>query len=214
MQSLHRTFSRRNSQTKNSSENHNGGPEGSLDSKSSFDTISLCALQMNHAVRTCLGSPHNALHSSSYIVCTFPLLAGPSQTGTGTDNGRVDDFILSQNVYGESVIPYTTSRIECVKSFFSADRPNYLQLFRKHISKRAAGKGRAVLENMWLDASTIETCFRSNPLDEEAAVQAGLTKWVEGKGRQPPTWEALLEAMKDAEIAQEHFRNLWTDIHT
>ena len=74
------------------------------------------------AVRTCFGSRHNALHSSSYIVCTFPLLAGPSQTGTGTDNGRVDDFILSQNVYGESVIPYTT----CQE--LSVSNPSFLQI--------------------------------------------------------------------------------------
>ena len=63
--------------------------------------------------------------------------------------------------------------------------------------------GRAVLEGVWLDAATIESCFRNNPLDEEAAVQAGLVKWVEGTGRQPPTWGALLEAMEDAEIAQD-----------
>ena len=95
---------------------------------------------------------------------------------------------------------------------FCADRPNHLNLFRKHVSRRAAGKGRAVLEGLWLDASTIEACFRSNPLDEEAAVQAGLIKWVEGKGRQPPTWKALIEAMEDAEIAQEYFLHLKTDL--
>ena len=95
---------------------------------------------------------------------------------------------------------------------FCADRQNHLNLFRKHVSRRAAGKGRAVLEGVWFDASTIEACFRRNPLDEEGAVQAGLTKWVEGKGRQPPTWKALIEAMEDAEIAQEHFLHLKTDL--
>ena len=85
-------------------------------------------------------------------------------------------------------------------------------LFRKNVSRVAAGKGRAVLEGVWLDAATIEACFRSNPQDEEAAVQAGLTKWVEGKGRQPPTWEALIEAMEDAEIGQKHFKRLKTDL--
>ena len=85
-------------------------------------------------------------------------------------------------------------------------------LFRKNVSRVAAGKGRAVLEGVWLDAATIEACFRSNPQDEEAAVQAGLTKWVEGKGRQPPTWEALIEAMEDAEIGPEHFQRLKTDL--
>ena len=94
----------------------------------------------------------------------------------------------------------------------SADRPDYLMLFRKHVSKKAAGKGRAVLEGVWLDAPTIEACYRSNPLDEEAAVQAGLIKWVEGNGRQLPTWKVLLEALRSAEIAQEHFLKLKTEL--
>ena len=92
----------------------------------------------------------------------------------------------------------------------SVDRPGYLVLLRKHVSRKAAGKGRAVLEGVWLDAPTIEACFRDNPRDEEAAVQAGLTKWVEGKGRQPPTWEVLLEAMDDAEVAQQDIQDLKT----
>ena len=91
---------------------------------------------------------------------------------------------------------------------FSADRLNYLMLFRKHVSKRAAGKGRAVLEGVWLDAATIEACFRNNPQDVEAVVQAGLTKWVEGKGRQPPTWGDLMEAMNYAEIASKDIEAL------
>ena len=83
-------------------------------------------------------------------------------------------------------------------------------LFRQHVSKKAAGKGKAVLEGVWLDAATIEACYRSNPRDEEAAVQAGLTKWVEGKGCQPPTWKVLLEAMEYAEIPQQDINDLKT----
>ena len=94
---------------------------------------------------------------------------------------------------------------------FCADWPNHLKLFRRHVSRNAAGKGRAVLEGVWLDAPTIEACYRSNPLDEEAAVQAGLTKWVEGNGRQPPTWKVLLEALEN-EIGQEHFLNLKSEL--
>ena len=92
----------------------------------------------------------------------------------------------------------------------SAGRPDYLVLLRKHVSRKAAGKGRAVLEGVWLDAPTIETCFRDNPQGEEAAVQAGLTKWVGGKGRQPPTWEVLLAAMDVAEVAQQDIQDLKT----
>ena len=118
--------------------------------------------------------------------------------------------ILTQKVYGELIIHVTCEKFVCIlKSLsFSADRMNCPVLFRKHISKRAAGKGRAVLEGVGLDAATIEACFRNNPLDEEAAVQAGLTKWVEGKGCQPPTWNVLLEAMEYAEIPQQDINDL------
>ena len=143
--------------------------------------------------------------------CIHPLL-NTTPAGSPQSNGA-NKAILSQKVYGELVVHMLLLRNVRVKRLsFSADRLNYLKLFRKHVSKRAAGKGRAVLEGVWLDAATIEACFRNNPLDEEAAVQAGLVKWVEGTGRQPPTWGALLEAMEDAEIAQEHFLNLKTDL--
>ena len=77
-------------------------------------------------------------------------------------------------------------------------------LFRKHVSRIAAGKARAVLEGVGLDVPTINACFTANPLNDEEAVQTGLTKWVEGKGTQPPTWSVLIEAMEYAEIAQQN----------
>ena len=91
---------------------------------------------------------------------------------------------------------------------FSADRPNYLMLFRRHVSRTAAGKERAVLEGVWLDAPTIEACFINDPKNVEAAVQAGLIKWAEGQGHQPPTWGVLVEAMEYAEIDLKHIQDL------
>lgn len=85
----------------------------------------------------------------------------------------------------------------------SADDPRHLMHFRMYVSRNAAGKGKPVLEGVGLDAPTIAMCFNDNPLKEEAAVQAGLTKWVEGKGIQPPTWEVLLTAMEYAEIGKQ-----------
>ena len=61
---------------------------------------------------------------------------------------------------------------------------------------------------MELDAPTIDACFNPPPPKEEDAAQAGLTKWVGGKGRQPPTWSVLIEAMDDAEIAQQDIEAL------
>ena len=81
-------------------------------------------------------------------------------------------------------------------------------LFRKHVSRRAADKGRAVLEGVGLDAPTIQTCFEDHPQKVESTVQTGLTKWSEGQGLQPPTWQVLLGAMQYAEIAQQDIQDL------
>lgn len=83
-------------------------------------------------------------------------------------------------------------------------------ILRNHVSKKAARRVRAVLEAVCLDTPTIEMCFINNPMDIEAAVQAGLIEWVEGKGHQPPTWEALLKTMDNAEIAQQDIQALKT----
>ena len=93
---------------------------------------------------------------------------------------------------------------------YTIDRPDYLKLFRKHVSRRAAGKGRAVLEGVELDAPTIGACYNAHPQNEEETVQDGLTRWSDGKGLQPPTWEVLIKAMEYAEIAQQDSRSLKT----
>ena len=82
-------------------------------------------------------------------------------------------------------------------------------LFRKHVSRRAADKGRAVLEGVGLDATTIQTCFEDNPRNIEEVVQNGLTKWSKGQGL-PPTWQVLCESMEYAEIGQQHIQGLKT----
>ena len=101
---------------------------------------------------------------------------------------------------------------ECDGSSVSADHPDHLMLFRIHVSRTAAGKGKAVLEGVGLHTDTIGPCFADHPQDTEAAVQAGLTKWIEGKGRQPPTWKVLLGAMQYAQIAQQHIQDLRTEL--
>ena len=85
-------------------------------------------------------------------------------------------------------------------------------LLRKHVSRNASRKGSAVLEGLWLDTPVIDKCHGDNPLNEEAAVQAGIIEWIGGKGCQPPTWEVLLEAMDFAQIAQQHIHSLRKDL--
>ena len=83
-------------------------------------------------------------------------------------------------------------------------------LLRKYVSRKAAGKGRAVLEGVGLDSDEIEACFQSRPL-EEGAVQAGLIKWKDGQGL-PSTWKVLTDAMTYAELAQKHVRDLKAEL--
>ena len=82
-----------------------------------------------------------------------------------------------------------------------------------YVSRKAATKGRAVLEGVGLLTGTIDACFTSHPQDEEGAVQTGLTRWSSGQGSQPPTWEVLISAMKYAEIAQQHIEVLRKELH-
>ena len=129
---------------------------------------------------------------------------------SSADSLQSDDAILSQKVYGELVILVSLWKNVSVKSFPSnADHPRHLMLLRKCISRRAAGKGRAVLEGVGLDAPTIAVCFTAHPMNEEEAVQEGLTKWCGGsKGFQPPTWGVLIEAIEFVELAQQDIDRL------
>ena len=142
-------------------------------------------------------------------VHSSPLLTsglGGRETVTGTAG---NDPSLTQKVTGELVVHASLVwSVSVMIPSFSADCQNYLMLFRKHVSRTAAGKERAVLEGVWLDAPTIEACFVNNPKNVEEAVQAGLTKWAGGKGCQPPTWGVLVKAMEYAEIDSKHIQDL------
>ena len=90
----------------------------------------------------------------------------------------------------------------------STVHPDHLTLFRKYVSRKAAGKGRAVLEAVGLDSNTIAACYNNHPLNEEEAVQAGLVKWCGDQGSKLPTWGMLFAAMEYAQIEQQHVRNI------
>ena len=78
-------------------------------------------------------------------------------------------------------------------------------LFRKFVSRNAAGKGRAILEGVGLTQEAIEMCFGKAPYTEEEAVQSGLLKWRDRPGGEVvPTWALLIEAMEYAEIGIQH----------
>ena len=74
------------------------------------------------------------------------------------------------------------------------------------MSRKAAGNGRALLELLEFDTVDIDSFYEDNPHKGEEAVQTGLVKWV---GRGPhKTWKVLIDAMKEAEIAQQHVEEL------
>ena len=116
-------------------------------------------------------------------------------------------------MYGELVITCVTSEgCECDAVTFSADNPRHLMLLRAHVSRKAAGKGRAVLEGVGLAAEKIRLCYVNNPSNEEEAVQQGLMDWSSGQGMQPPTWTVLMGAMEHALIGIQHIRSLKADL--
>ena len=110
------------------------------------------------------------------------------------------------------VWPLTTCKNVVVKNSLSlspyADHSGHLMLIRIHVSRKAAGKAKAVLEGLGLDITTIKTCETTHPLNDEEKVQDGLTRWCGGKGTQPPTWNVLITTMEYAEIAQQDIGEL------
>ena len=108
------------------------------------------------------------------------------------------------------VIPNTSPvRFSCVGAItLPADRKDHLMLLRKYVSRKARGKERGVLKGVQLASHTIDECFNDHPLDDEEAVQDGLTRWCEGLGTQPPTWGVLIAAMEHAEIELHSVRGL------
>ena len=89
-----------------------------------------------------------------------------------------------------------------------ADHSGHLMLFRIHMSRKAAGKTKAVLEGLGLDITTIRACETAHHLNDEEIVQDGLIRWCGGKGTQPPTWNVLITTMEYAEIAQQDIEEL------
>ena len=80
-------------------------------------------------------------------------------------------------------------------------------LFRKYVSRTAAGSGRAVLEGVGLSHEAIQMCYKNSQQNEEEAIQSGLMKWRDGSG-DSPTWAVLIEAMEYAEIGLQHIKKM------
>ena len=134
--------------------------------------------------------------SAPFLICT-PAGLLPKKEETGDCE---NDAILSQKVTGERGYSSPVRNVSVKGFVLFAVCPYYPRYFRIHVSRKAAGKGRAVLEGVGLDSATIAACYTKNPQDEEAIVQEGLTRWTGGHGTQPPTWGVLFKAMENAKM--------------
>ena len=83
------------------------------------------------------------------------------------------------------------------------DHRQCAMLFRRYVSRTAAGSGRAVLEGVGLTPETIQRCYTDWPHNEEDAIQSGLMKWRNGS-EDNTTWAVLIEAMDYAQIGTQH----------
>ena len=101
----------------------------------------------------------------------------------------------------------------CVLPFSFTACERYPILFRTYVSRPSAGKGGAVLEGIELAPERIRACYGRHPLEEEEAVQDGLTKWAEGHHGYSPTWRVLLNAMEYAGVAQHHCQGLREELY-
>ena len=82
------------------------------------------------------------------------------------------------------------------------ENKDYMKLFRKYVSRQAAGKGKTLLAALRLPPESIAAFYAQLDKSEIEAVQAGLIAW-QGRASEP-TWAVLLKAMKVAGIAVEH----------
>ena len=118
------------------------------------------------------------------------------------DNLTVVCWVLCSDYRVCSIVPPFVSFAACGR---------YAVLFRKYVSRKGIGKGRAILEWVGLDPAAIEQCYGTPGLDEEEAIQKGLHKWRETCG--DCTWQVLLDAIQFAGIAQQHCTELVEELH-
>ena len=81
---------------------------------------------------------------------------------------------------GELVSSDTCEECACEMPHFPCRPPRPYNTLQKVVIRKAADKGRVVLEGVKLDSDTIDACF--SKASGEATVQARLVKWKNGKG--------------------------------
>ena len=123
---------------------------------------------------------------------------------------RCREFMIrsTQSLWKDMVYAITMCHYPSFPSRADLECQDYRLLLRGYVSRKAAGKAKAVLEGVGLDEPTIAACFGAHPLNVEEPVQEGLIRWCGGQGTKPPTWEVLLAAMDYAQIEQRYIEGL------
>ena len=112
-------------------------------------------------------------------------------------------------------IPYSTTLV-CGRILLSlwmvTDSEGYPILLRTYVSRRSAGKGRALLEKLGLSPEKIALCYSKYPQDEEEVVQEGLYAWKDDVSSEP-TWKTLVDAMLYAGIGVQYVEELKEELY-
>lgn len=77
------------------------------------------------------------------------------------------------------------------------------------VIKRAASVWEKVATRLYFEGHDILTIQRNKPQVEDAS-RTMFIEWLEGKGRTPITWETVIKALDEAELAEvaEDLRNI------
>ena len=171
-------------------------PTGAASSRNQERRIVLC--QPVHSVGKSLHPQHGSLRAWGYLTVRAPRgVRGGGGVGRDRTCVYVEHCLLLFTYFVTPNLPLPHSgHRQCV------------MLFRRFVSRNAAGRGRAVLEGVGLSSEAIRMCYSNSAHDEEEAVQSGLKRWRDGEGVTPPTWKVLFEAMDYAEIGVQHITSL------
>ena len=112
-------------------------------------------------------------------------------------------------------VPYSTTLVYgriLLSLWMVTDSEGYPILLRTYVSRRSAGKGRALLEKLGLSPEKIALCYSKYPQDEEEAVQEGLYAWKDDVSSEP-TWKMLVDAMLYAGIGVQYVEELKEELY-
>lgn len=154
------------------------------------------------------------LHKILYLGISFSTStkAAASPALPKSPNAQRVRWCMCQEVIGEYMwsSPHSARNVHgCERSYFCC-RPSHA--FQNLCEQQCSRQSKWVLEGIGLDTPTMDACFSAHPLSDEEIVhtsRAGqMERWPDLLPKQPPTWEVLITAMKNAKIDPMHSEEL------